>query len=46
MSINDNNIAVIIGSGGGIGKALKEELLSKNIYKEIICFSKNKINFS
>ncbi len=41
MSINETNTAVIIGSGGGIGKALKEELLSENIYREIICFSKN-----
>ena len=41
MSVNETNTAVIIGSGGGIGKALKEELLSENIYREIICFSKN-----
>ena len=36
----NDNIAIIIGSGGGIGKALKEELFKDNYFKKIICFSK------
>ena len=41
MSIKKSNTAIIVGSGGGIGKALKNELLSVGIFKEVICFSKS-----
>ena len=41
MSITESNTAIIIGSGGGIGKSFKKELLSVgNYFKKIICFSK------
>ena len=40
MNIADDSTAIIIGSGGGIGKALKQELFKENYYKKIICFSK------
>ncbi len=40
MNIDGDNTAIIIGSGGGIGKALKQELFKENSYKNIICFSK------
>ena len=33
--------AIILGSGGGIGKALKNELLSEVYSKKVICFSKS-----
>ena len=41
MSIKEANTAIILGSGGGIGKALKNELLSGGIFKKVICFSKS-----
>ena len=41
MSITKSNTAIIVGSGGGIGKALKNELLSMSIFKKVICFSKS-----
>ncbi|MBV69122.1 MAG: hypothetical protein CMJ08_04895 [Pelagibacterales bacterium] len=40
MNIADDSTAIIIGSGGGIGKALKQELFKENYYRKIICFSK------
>ena len=40
MNIADDSTAIIIGSGGGIGKALKQQLLKENYYRKIICFSK------
>ncbi len=41
MSIKKANTAIVVGSGGGIGKALKNELLSGGIFKKVICFSKS-----
>ena len=41
MNITDDNNAIIIGSGGGIGKALKQQLFKGNSYKKIICYSKS-----
>lgn len=41
MNINSSHAAVIIGSGGGIGKALKKELLSEYHYNQVLCFSKS-----
>ena len=35
MNITDDNNAIIIGSGGGIGKALKQQLFKENSYKKI-----------
>ena len=40
MNIAEDSTAIIIGSGGGIGKALKQELFKENYYKKIICYSK------
>ena len=36
-----SNAAIVFGSGGGIGKAIKQELLSENVYKNVICYSKS-----
>ena len=36
-----SNAAIVFGSGGGIGKAIKQELLSGNAYKNVICYSKS-----
>ena len=40
MNIADDSTAIIIGSGGGIGKALKQQLFKESYYSKIICFSK------
>ena len=36
-----SNAAIVFGSGGGIGKAIKQELLSGSVYENVICFSKS-----
>ena len=36
-----SNAAIVFGSGGGIGKAIKQELLSGSVYKNVICYSKS-----
>ena len=41
MSIKKLDTAIVVGSGGGIGKALKNELLSRGIFKKVICVSKS-----
>ena len=41
MSKIESNTAIIVGSGGGIGKALKNELVSSDLFKQVICFSKS-----
>jgi len=33
--------AVLIGSGGGIGSALKKQLINSKSYARVICYSKN-----
>ena len=30
MNVKDTNTAIIVGSGGGIGQALKRQLLNEN----------------
>ena len=41
MRKTESNIAIILGSGGGIGKALKNELLSRGGFNQVICYSKS-----